>query len=78
MRKKECEEERDIYESSSRFKNYNFSKCILRDSIRYPRLAVKKTHATPMPRQREREREREVEKAGERDIDIVIRSEAPL
>ena len=41
--------EKERYESSSRFKYLDFLKCILRDSIRHPRLAVKIAHAVPMP-----------------------------
>ena len=36
-----------MHESSSRFKNFDFFKCILRDSIRHPRLDVKLGHANP-------------------------------
>ena len=41
--------ERYINECSLRLKYLDFLKCILRDSIRHPRLAVKKAHATPVP-----------------------------
>ena len=38
----------NIYESCSRFKNFDFSKCILRELVQNG-LAVKIVHATPMP-----------------------------
>ena len=64
-REKGSKRETDIYESIKKIKNLDFFKCILRDSIQHPRLAVEKTHATPMPNPRETERERERERERE-------------
>ena len=40
--------ERERYESRSNIEIFKFLECILRDSIRHPRLAVKIDQATPM------------------------------
>ena len=73
-RKKIHMRERNTYicESSTRFKDFDFLNCILRDSIRHPRLAVKIAQATPIPREGERERDtRKRKKKNKENICIV-------
>ena len=38
-----------IYESSSRFKNFDFLKCILRDSIRHPKAPPSRENSVCYP-----------------------------